>query len=46
LDRVDVKVELLPVGRAELLGDRQITEPSAVVADRAREARLRVAASG
>ena len=37
LDRVDVKVELLPVGRAELLSDRQLTEPSAVVADRVRE---------
>jgi len=43
LDRVDVKVELLPVGRAELLSDRQLTEPSAVVAERVREARLRAA---
>ena len=43
LDRVDVKVELLPVGRAELLSDRQLTEPSAVVADRVREARRRAA---
>ena len=43
LDRVDVKVELLPVGRAELLSDRQLTESSAVVADRVREARLRAA---
>jgi magnesium chelatase family protein len=43
LDRVDVKVQLLPVGRAELLSDRQLTEPSAVVADRVREARLRAA---
>ncbi len=43
LDRVDVKVELLPVGRAELLSDRQLAEPSAVVADRVREARLRAA---
>jgi len=43
LDRIDVKVELLPVGRAELLSDRQLTEPSAVVADRVREARLRAA---
>src|SRR6516162_3891225 len=33
LDRVDVKVELLPVGRAELLSDRQLTEPSVIVAD-------------
>jgi len=41
LDRVDVKVGLLPVGRAELLSDRQLTEPSAVVADRVREARQR-----
>ena len=43
LDRVDVKVELLPVGRAELLSDRQLTEPSVIVADRVREARLRAA---
>jgi magnesium chelatase family protein len=41
LDRVDVKVELLPVGRAELLSDRYLAEPSAVVAARVREARLR-----
>ena len=32
LDRVDVKVELLPVTRAELLCDRQLAESSAVVA--------------
>jgi magnesium chelatase family protein len=43
LDRVDVKVELLPVGRAELLCDRQLTEPSAVVAGRVSEARRRAA---
>ena len=43
LDRVDVKVELLPVGRAELLSDRQLAEPSAVVAARVAEARLRAA---
>jgi magnesium chelatase family protein len=43
LDRVDVKVELMPVGRAELLADRQLTEPSSVVGDRVREARLRSA---
>jgi len=43
LDRVDVKVELLPVGRAELLSDRQLTEPSAVVAARVAEARQRAA---
>ena len=43
LDRVDVKVELLPVGRAELLSDRQLAEPSAVVAVRVREARARAA---
>jgi magnesium chelatase family protein len=41
LDRVDVKVELLPVSRAELLSDRQLAESSAVVAARVREARLR-----
>jgi magnesium chelatase family protein len=43
LDRVDVKVEFLPVGRAELLSDRQFTEPSAVVAERVRLARERAA---
>jgi magnesium chelatase family protein len=43
LDRVDVKVELLPVGRAELLSDRQLAEPSAVVAARVAEARQRAA---
>jgi hypothetical protein len=37
---------VLAANRAELLSDRQLTEPSAVVADRVREARLRVAASG
>jgi magnesium chelatase family protein len=41
LDRVDVKVELLPVSRAELLSDMQLAERSAVVATRVREARLR-----
>jgi magnesium chelatase family protein len=43
LDRVDVKVELLPVSRAELLSDRQLAEPSAVVAARVQQARLRAA---
>ncbi len=43
LDRVDVKVELMPVGRAELLSDRQLTEPSAVVAARVAQARERTA---
>jgi magnesium chelatase family protein len=43
LDRVDVKVQLLPVGRAELLSDRQLTEPSTIVATRVHEARLRAA---
>jgi magnesium chelatase family protein len=43
LDRVDVKVELLPVGRAELLSDRQLAEPSAVVAARVATARQRSA---
>jgi magnesium chelatase family protein len=41
LDRVDVKVELRPVGKAELLCDRQLAEPSAVVAERVRAARER-----
>jgi magnesium chelatase family protein len=43
LDRVDVKVELLPVGRAELLSDQQLAEPSAVVAARVQDARSRAA---
>jgi magnesium chelatase family protein len=43
LDRVDVKVELLPVGRAELLSDRPLAESSAVVAARVAEARMRAA---
>jgi magnesium chelatase family protein len=43
LDRVDVKVQLQPVGRAELLSDRQLTEPSTIVATRVQEARLRAA---
>jgi magnesium chelatase family protein len=43
LDRVDVKVELRPVGKAELLCDRQLAESSAVVAERVRAARARAA---
>jgi magnesium chelatase family protein len=43
LDRVDVKVEVLPVGRAELLSDGRSAESSRVVADRVRAARLRTA---
>jgi magnesium chelatase family protein len=44
LDRVDVKVELFPVGRAELLSDRRFAEPSPVVAARVAAARERAAA--
>jgi len=44
LDRVDAKIEFLPVRRAELLSDRAFTEPSAVVAKRVRAARERAAA--
>jgi magnesium chelatase family protein len=44
LDRVDVKVEFLPVTRAELLSDRRLTEPSATVALRVEAARDRAAA--
>ena len=44
LDRVDVKVELLPVGRAELLSDRSFAESSPVVAARVAAARERTAA--
>jgi magnesium chelatase family protein len=43
LDRVDVKVELLPVTRAELLCDLQQAETSAVVARRVLAARERAA---
>jgi magnesium chelatase family protein len=43
LDRVDVKAEFLPVGKAELLSDRKFTEPSAVVAERVTLARQRMA---
>jgi magnesium chelatase family protein len=43
LDRVDVKVELLPVGRAELLSDRNFAESSAAVAARVAQARDRAA---
>jgi magnesium chelatase family protein len=43
LDRVDVKVQFLPVSRAELLSDRQLTETSAVVATRVQQARMRAA---
>lgn len=44
LDRVDAKIEFLPVRRAELLSDRAFTEPSSVVAERVLSARLRAAA--
>jgi magnesium chelatase family protein len=44
LDRVDVKVELLPVGRAELLSDRHFAESSPAVAARVAAARERTAA--
>jgi magnesium chelatase family protein len=44
LDRVDVKVEFLPVSRGELLSDRSFAEPSAVVAERVAAARERSAA--
>src|SRR5262245_3815747 len=44
LDRVDVKVERLPVGRAELLSDRHFAESSPVVAARVAAARERAAA--
>jgi len=43
LDRVDVKVEFLPVGRAELLSDRAFAEPSSVVVKRVEAARERAA---
>jgi magnesium chelatase family protein len=43
LDRVDVKVELLPVSRAELLCDLRLAEPSEIVAVRVLAARERAA---
>ncbi len=44
LDRVDVKIEFLPVSRAELLSDRSFAEPSSVVVKRVEAARDRAAA--
>jgi magnesium chelatase family protein len=44
MDRVDVKVELLPLGRKELLNDRGLAESSAVVAGRVAAARERASA--
>jgi magnesium chelatase family protein len=44
MDRVDVKVELLPLGRKELLNDARLAESSEVVADRVAVARERAAA--
>ena len=44
LDRVDVKVEFLPVSRAELLSDRGFAETSSVVLARVEAARHRAAA--
>ena len=43
LDRVDVKVQLQPVSRQEMLYDRKFTETSAVVAARVAAARERMA---
>jgi magnesium chelatase family protein len=43
LDRVDVKVELEPVGRKELLNDRNFAESSRTVAVRVAQARDRAA---
>ena len=43
LDRVDVKIELLPLGRKELLNDKGMAEPSAAVAARVAAARDRAA---
>ncbi len=44
LDRVDVKVEFMPVSRRELLSDATFAEPSATVAARVEAARHRAAA--
>ncbi|KUP96317.1 YifB family Mg chelatase-like AAA ATPase [Thermobifida cellulosilytica] len=43
LDRIDLKVELQPVSRAELLADRAFAESSATVAARVAQARERAA---
>jgi magnesium chelatase family protein len=43
LDRVDVKIELEPVGRKELLNDRNLAESSRTVALRVVQARDRAA---
>ena len=43
LDRVDVKVELMPVGKTELLNDKGLAEPSKTVATRVTAARERAA---
>lgn len=43
LDRVDVKVELMPVGKTELLNDKGFAESSQVVATRVAAARERAA---
>lgn len=43
LDRIDLKVELNPVARAELLADRAFAESSAVVCERVLKARARAA---
>jgi magnesium chelatase family protein len=43
LDRVDVKIELEPVGRKELLNDRNLAESSHTVAQRVMQARDRTA---
>ena len=43
LDRVDVKIELEPVSRKELLSDRSFSEPSRTVALRVTQARERAA---
>ncbi|HXS65821.1 MAG TPA: ATP-binding protein [Streptosporangiaceae bacterium] len=43
LDRVDAKIEFLPVSRRELLSDRAFTESSATVAARVARARERAA---
>ena len=44
LDRVDVKVEFMPVSRRELLSDATFAESSATVAERVDAARCRAAA--
>jgi magnesium chelatase family protein len=43
MDRIDIKVSLLPLNQKELLNDRGLAETSAIVAERVAAARVRAA---